>query len=86
MNLSDLVISYIRTGVPVLIGIGLTYLAKRLGIADPPAELTPWVTGVFVTGYYVLARFLESRYPALGWLLGAAKAPAYDAPAAELSR
>lgn len=81
MNLSDLVVSYIRTLVPVVVGIGLTYLAKHIGFVTPEPGLVSWVTGAFITGYYVLVRFLEARFPVLGVLLGVPKPPAYDPPA-----
>lgn len=78
MNLSDLIVSYIRTYVPIGLGVALTYLGKHLGIVEPDPGTIAWVTGAVVAGYYTLARFAESKVPALGFLLGSTKQPTYD--------
>lgn len=83
MNVSDLVVSYIRTLVPVAVGVGLSWLAKTLGVIVPAEEAVPYVVAACISAYYVLVRFLESRYPALGWLLGAPRTPEYASPAAK---
>lgn len=80
--LGDGVISVIRTVVPVLVGAVLTWLASRLGIVlgeQSSAELVSGLVAVATTaGYYALARWAESRWPAAGWLLGVPAAPTYE--------
>ncbi len=80
MNLSDILVSFIRTFVPVGVGIGLAWVSRTLGWSDEAtsAALTSWLVGACIAGYYTLARIAESYYPWLGWLLGAPKAPTYD--------
>lgn len=82
--MSDKLTSWIRTAVPIAIGVLVTWLATRLGVvvdADTSAAITSGVTGLAITLYYSLVRWAESRWPAAGWLLGAAKAPVYVQPA-----
>lgn len=77
MNLSDLIVSYIRTYVPIAVGVALTYLGRHLDIVDPGPEAVAWVTGAVVAGYYALARVLATVHPLFGFLLGAPKTPTY---------
>jgi hypothetical protein len=74
---SDLLKSIIRTFVPVVVGLILSALAKAQIEIDDQA-LTQIVDAVFVGGYYALVRFLEVRFPQLGWLLGLPTTPAYQ--------
>lgn len=81
--MNDLILSYIRTGVPVAIGAGLSWLAVRYGIVVPEslsAEATIFLTGACIAGYYGIVRALEKRWPAFGKLLGTAKKPVYVEP------
>lgn len=78
--MNDLVLSYVRTYVPIGVGAVLSYVAVRWGIAVPEdisTELTVGLTGVVIAGYYGLVRALEARWPAFGKLLGSAKKPVY---------
>lgn len=76
--------SLVRTYVPWLAGVLIGWLI-RLGVPlDPEVEVQ--VTLALMGGasvlYYVLARLFEIYVnPKLGWILGLAKTPAYDAEA-----
>lgn len=81
--MSDLVLSYIRTYVPIGVGAGLSWLAVKYGIGvseDVSAQLAIGLTAVVVAVYYGLVRALEVRWPWFGKLLGKAKTPAYQPP------
>lgn len=73
------VVSLIRTLVPVAVGTLLTWLAEH-GL-DVPADQRGTVSlagvGIVATGYYVLVRALEKRWPKLGALLGVPVMPTY---------
>jgi hypothetical protein len=78
--MNQIIISYIRTAVPVIVGVLLTWLDTN-GIKldqTTTAGLIAFLTGATATIYYVLARILE-HYVSLkfGWLLGYAKPPVY---------
>jgi len=86
------VTSLIRTYVPVWVGIGLTWLASRLGIVlddDLSAGAAVVSVGLVIAVYYALARAAEERWPGLGRLLlalGLAKgSPVYRDAAAPQS-
>jgi hypothetical protein len=76
VNLSDRLVSRIRTLVPALVGIAAGWIAAKTGIVIAPED-TALVVGLVMAGYYELVRRLEERWPALGWLLGAATEPTY---------
>lgn len=78
MNLSDLIVSYIRTLVPLGVGAGLTFLGRYFEIVEPPAETVVWLVGAVTAAYYALARYLETLHPVFGLLLGSRKQPAYS--------
>jgi hypothetical protein len=86
--IGDKLVSLIRTAVPIWVGVVLTWIGQKTGIvpdAATAAALSAAVVGVLATLYYALARWLESRWPSLGWLLGSASQPTYgtstkDAP------
>ncbi|MBX6382010.1 MAG: hypothetical protein IRZ07_03400 [Microbispora sp.] len=87
--MNDYVISLIRTWVPVGVGLVITWLARELGVVlddDTTATAATVAVAVVTAVYYAAARALESRWPALGVLLGAAKTPAYPARAGEVRR
>lgn len=80
MNLSSLVISGIRTGVPIIIGTLLTWLASTLKIVVEPssqAGLVALCVATLSAAWYALARLLEKKWPAAGWLLGVPDQPTY---------
>lgn len=72
-----LIASIIRTAVPIVIGTLLSLLA-RVGFnldLEGQAELTTWLTSLFIGGYYIVVRLIEQKVPQVGWLLGLAKSP-----------
>jgi hypothetical protein len=86
---NNFVTSIIRTWVPIAIGVVVTWLQIALEYTVDPetsAMLISFVTGITIAAYYGLIRWLEGRFPQIGWLLGLAKAPGYaaaDAPPAQ---
>ncbi|HZE66591.1 MAG TPA: hypothetical protein VE081_08185, partial [Sporichthyaceae bacterium] len=61
-------------------GFLLTWLATTLKIVVDPssqAGLVALCVAALSAGYYALARLLEKRWPALGFLLGVAAKPVY---------
>jgi hypothetical protein len=81
--MSDLVLSYIRTYVPIGIGALLSYIAVRWGIGVPEdvsKEVAVAVTALVVALYYGIVRALEKKWPWFGTLLGAKKEPVYVEP------
>lgn len=81
--MSDLTPSIIRTGVPLIVGPLVTWAASK-GVDIDGETVTAAVAAVVGLAYYVLARLLERRWPALGVLLGSKKTPTYtpvDPPA-----
>jgi hypothetical protein len=80
MTLRDRLASLIRTGVPYLVGLLLTWLGRNTGIVlddGSSAELTAWLVLAAGTAYYALIRWAETRWPRVGWLLGWALQPKY---------
>lgn len=78
MNLSDLAKSYVRTVVPIIVGLVIS-LGLRAGVNLH--GYAPEITAAVTALYYGLARLLEAKLsPAFGWLLGYASPPKY-APA-----
>lgn len=89
MNLSDKVVSLLRTAVPVVWGYIVTWLLAKIpgavdflqafGIDLNSVVVVNAVTGAATIAWYALWRWLEPRLPA--WLtrlvLGSNKAPVY---------
>ena len=79
--MSDATPSFIRTYVPLAVGAAVTWAATRHGIVLDEATsqaATIATTGVASAVYYGLVRALESRFPALGVLLGYTAQPSYS--------
>lgn len=77
--MSDLIVSYIRTGVPVVVGAVVAWLIT-LGVeldAETQAALITGLTGVCIAAYYAAVRALERRWPKVGVLLGKKSEPSY---------
>ena len=77
--MNDLVISVIRTVVPSIVGAVLAMLTAR-GIeldAEAAANLTGFLTALLGGVYYLVVRFIETKNPKWGVLLGKAKQPEY---------
>jgi hypothetical protein len=69
-----LVDSTLRTWVPVGLGAAISWAAvnfRWLGLPnEPSAAFTIMVTGAVIAVYYLLARTVERRWPAVGrWLI-----------------
>jgi hypothetical protein len=82
-HMSDGLVAWIRSVTPIAVGVTVTWLATRLHIiidTDTSAAITTGITGVTTAAYYTLIRRAETRWPAVGWLLGAAKTPTYTDP------
>lgn len=76
----DTVIGLVRTWVPIGVGAVFGWLATNGLEVDPETQAASIIaiTGLIQALYYGIARLLESRYPALGWLLGSAHTPTYS--------
>lgn len=75
------IISCIRTTVPAWTAGAIVWLAAHAGIVideQTSQAATLAATGIVVAVWYALVRQLERRWPAVGWLLGAPKAPSYQ--------
>lgn len=80
MNLSDRIVSRIRTYVPLAVATVAGWIAAKTGIVIDPEDIA-LVVALVMAGYYELARRLEARWPIAGRLLGAAKEPSYPTEA-----
>lgn len=81
--MNNFIISLIRTWTPTLVGAVLAWLAARGMEIDPndAAAVVSGLTGLFIAGYYLLARIIERKFPSLGGLLLGSKAkPVYTDP------
>lgn len=75
-----MIVSLIRTLVPVFVASGLTWLGLKTGFVlddNTSNQVTIAVTGIVVALYYGVARLLEQRYPWFGVLLGSKQQPTY---------
>lgn len=74
-----LVISFIRTVVPIAVGqIGAFLAAKGLDIDKNSLDgLQAFLGGLISSLYYLVVRVLERKYPKAGVLLGIAAKPTY---------
>lgn len=78
--MNNLVISLIRTYVPIIVGAIVAFLAtKGLSIdSDTQAAAVIAFTGIIQAVYYSLVRILEQKFPKLGGiLLGKTATPDY---------
>lgn len=76
---NNFVISLIRTYVPIGVGAFLSYLLT-FGIdidAEARTGLVTFLTAVTQGLYYLVARWLEKKWPQLGVLLGIPAKPKY---------
>lgn len=79
MQLSNQLTGLIRTWVPIAVGAVISWFAT-IGLnidAETQVASVVALTGVIQAAYYTVVRLLESKYPAVGWLLGSAKTPSY---------
>ena len=69
--------SLIRTIVPIVVGSILGLLAT-IGLnidVEGQQGLLTLINSMFVGGYYLTIRWIETKVPQVGWLLGLAKTP-----------
>ena len=71
--------SIVRTGVPLAVGVLVTWLVQRLGFAElDTATSGALVSGVAAWVYYTVIRFLEVyASPKWGYILGIGRLPVY---------
>jgi hypothetical protein len=82
-SVSDLGASLVRTFVATAVGTLLAYLAKRMGLVLSDGDslgLIQGVTALFIGGYYLVVRLLESKWKGFGFLLGLVRQPKYVTP------
>lgn len=83
VTIRDAVAAFIRTYVPVGVGLVLTLLARKYGVVIDDTISTSLTTGLaalVAAVYYAVVRLLEAKFPKLGWLLGFAVPPTYNQP------
>lgn len=78
--MNDFAVSLIRTWTPILVGMAITWISQSLGVDIDSTEAAVAVTGLVVAVYYGVVRWLETRYPSVGILLGSRQTPAYTEP------
>jgi uncharacterized membrane protein (DUF441 family) len=79
MKLYNVILSGIRTAVPLGIGVLVSWLAAH-GITVDDTTTVALDTGIGALAalvYYNAVRAGESRWPWLGWLIGVPIAPTY---------
>lgn len=91
MTISDRIAALIRTLVPALYGVFLSWLVGRVPTVqdalawlsetlgtDVSTAIALALTALVIAGYYWVARKLGARWPALErWLLGSSLVPTY---------
>ena len=80
--MNNVVISLIRTWVPIIVGSVVSWLATRGWNIDPTTSggLIVFLTGLFSGVYYGLVRIMEVWFPWMGALLGHTAKPKYVNP------
>lgn len=79
--LSNLVISALRTYVPLAVGLLLTWLASTLHVVIDPssqAGLVALCVAVLTAAYWTLVRLVEQHFPGAGTFLGYPAKPVYN--------
>jgi hypothetical protein len=72
-TMRDLLASLVRTGVPYLVGLALTYLAATFDfVLSDTTSAVVMTNAALIAGtlYYAAVRAAETRWPAVGVLLG----------------
>lgn len=71
----NLLVSLKRTLIPIVIGaVAASFLADYVD----PLALERVLSGVISAVYYVVVRFVETKFPGAGVLLGAKTQPVYE--------
>jgi len=82
--MNDQIIALVRTVVPTLVGAFAAFLLTA-GIEldeETKTSLAVALTGLFAGAYYALVRYVASKLPWTGWLLGHPAVPTYEMPKA----
>lgn len=78
----NVVLSLVRTWVPIVVGSVVSWLAG-LGLdvnTDAKGAMTVLMTAILIGLYYTVVRLLEKQFPWIGVLLGVPAQPVYSAP------
>lgn len=78
--MSDTLIAYIRTYVPIAVGSVLSWLFVTYGVVvsdDIKSAAAVGLTGIVIALYYALVNLLTKLNPFFGNLLGVKKKPTY---------
>lgn len=80
--MSQYLVSVIRTWVPIAIGWLISQLLVLGVVLDPDSSelLQTGVTALVIALYYAVARWLETKFPNAGVLLGFIRQPIYLDP------
>lgn len=86
--MNNVATSVIRTVCATVLGYAFAWLlSKGVNIGETErGQITAWFILTSQGVVYAVIRWAEARWPAVGWLLGIAKAPGYssaDAPPAQ---
>ena len=84
MTVRDQLASLVRTYVPIGVGFVLALLARKYDVVldeGSSAALTSGIAALTSAVFYGVVRTLETRWKAVGWLLGLAVRPQYTEPA-----
>lgn len=82
IGMSDLIVSVIRTQIPVLVGL-IVIAATKVGADIDSAALAVMIDALAIGLYYTVVRALEQRWSKAGVLLGVPRRPAYTPPPAQ---
>jgi hypothetical protein len=74
--MGDFGASVVRTVVPIIVGF-LVALGSKAGLDMNSESLEGFLFPLVMSLYYIVARALESRWAAFGWLLGLPRPPTY---------
>lgn len=76
---ADLWPAVVRTIVPFIVGwIASVLLLINVTLTDAQRDsLSGLITLILGALYYIAVRWLEQRFPQLGWLIGSTKQPTY---------
>lgn len=77
--MNNFVTSLIRTWSPVVVGVIVTYFARKGFTFDDQfsTNLLLAIQGLLSGLYYLVVRLLEKKFPQVGVLLGVAAKPKY---------
>jgi len=76
----NFLVSIKRTLVPIVVGaVAASFLGEYVDLAS----LERVLSGIISAVYYLVVRFLETKNPEVGILLGSKAQPTYEAPPAE---